>query len=210
MKKKRMITDVNDELQALVDKLYTEAPKRIHPMFPYVLVRELPRHRQAGRIFMPGDSNKVLHEGIVLDVFTSFWKAVDKKKIGDPEIEGMFVFVESPVRKGDHVLYQMYEGIPIEHVLFNSPYFKSRDYVLVSADPVGGGRNGIVGVVEGCEDTKKALIEALIPSGECPWFLMNLGEDEVGAIADMLLDRFIITHEDQNSATFSGAGGHKS
>lgn len=202
-----------DKLQEFVDKIYKNKNNvQMKPLFPYILVRVLPRHRTHGLIYLPVDNNKVLLEGIVLDTFRSFWKqlryvkrgckwdsAVGNKYPGIEEDEYWLenVFVKSDVIPGDIILFQQYEGVPVEHVIFSTPYYKSKDYLLVSADPVGSGRNGIIAKLEGCEDIENALAE--VAQG---WGVQYSDLDE---FVEEIKNKFVISLVDQTSKTQSGS-----
>lgn len=206
--KKKMMVDIKNELQEMVDKMYQEMPVKLKPKFPYVLVRVLPRHRQAGLIYLPVDNNKVVIEGIVLDVFNPFWKQVKNR---DSEVSE--VLTEASVKPGEFVLFNQWEGVPVEHTLMKGPYYKSKEYLLVAADPVGGGRNGILGTIEREEESK--LVDRLISSIEGyeddntykATFAPNVDYAEVERRIHRVLDKYVYSHIDEMSVTQSGERG---
>jgi len=187
------LTQNRDRLQEVIDDIYEDKKKlTLRPMFPYILVRVLPRHRMHGSIYLPQDNNKVLLEGVVLAAFKPFWRRVK------PQGREDFLVLEEPeVRRGDIVLFQSFEGIPVEHVIFGLPFFKNKDYMLVSADPVGNGRNGLIAVLEGIPDVEEELTKTI---------KQHLLQRVVRAkqIVEALKEKFVISLADQTSKTQSG------
>lgn len=55
------------------------------PRYPNILVQRLPREFKYGSLFVPGDDNKVLHEGVVLRVWQPFTREVGSLQVEDFE-----------------------------------------------------------------------------------------------------------------------------
>lgn len=185
-------------LQQLVDEFYKESPKALVPAFPYVLLRVLPRTQRIGAIWTPEKHNKTVLEGIVLTTFRPFWRQLRNRQLDVKETR-----VECSAKPGDHVLFQAFEGVPVEHVLFQTAFVSTQSYILVAADPVGGGRNGLLGVVEEGVDVEQAVKDALSPLmyGK-NW---TKGGSRCTEAAKVLSEKFVITSKDQASVTTSGA-----
>src|SRR6266446_4483473 len=136
-----MIIEESTEIQDVVNKYYAKRQIDIFPSYPYVLVRVLPKAQKVGEgkygdLIAPDQHNKPIHEGIVIATFKPFykrlWYSVKKYMYGEGEAECTEDYlVESPVEPGDHIIYQHFEGVPVEHVIFKQPYYKSQNYVLV-------------------------------------------------------------------------------
>lgn len=85
-------------LDELAQKLYSETDMQVRPLYPWVVVRRLPRTQQVGSIWLPEkEQNKIVHEGIVLAVWAP------------SEQHG-----ESALRPGDHVLFHHFAGVALD------------------------------------------------------------------------------------------------
>lgn len=112
-----------DALTEMVTKLYQETEVQVMPSYPRVLVRVLPKEQMTkGGIMLPEhQQNKPTHEGVVLAVYKPFWKTIIKSdrenwerhraqilveiRDGEGKLEAEKVWIESPVKPGDHVLF---------------------------------------------------------------------------------------------------------
>src|SRR5262245_13517020 len=75
------------------------------PAYPWVFVYVLQReHKPLGRIILPHDKNKPMHEGVVL----ATWRPRIKMSKAGKEIE-----VRSELCPGDHVLFHHWAGQPV-------------------------------------------------------------------------------------------------
>jgi len=89
------------ELEMQLDKLLQQLNgmyRAFEPLFPWVLVRVLPKSQKVGTIWTPEKQNKVQHEGIVLATWrpctASAWKG-------------------SELKYGERVLFAHFAGLPI-------------------------------------------------------------------------------------------------
>lgn len=108
---------MNDELKDLATRLYLEHEKTVHPMFPKVLVRLLPReHVTKSGLWLPdGAQNKPVHEGIVLETYKPFWRYIWKttdtyavitaNTLLDEKDAIHSIWQECAVKPGDHVVF---------------------------------------------------------------------------------------------------------
>lgn len=181
----------NQVLQTVIDDYQERAIKRIRPAYPYLLVRLLPRAHKVGSVFVPETAKKVLHEGVVLETFRPHWKLIQQL---NGEGKRQEVLIKPPAEVGDHILFEWFEGVPVEHTLFQTAYVKSASYVLVAASPIGNGRNGVLAVIDDTFDVQASLEEALTSS-------TGDARETVAAI----LDKFLVTPKDQAAVTTSGA-----
>ncbi len=196
-KQKRQLSESerHDRLQEIVDDYYESAEHVIKPVFPYILCRVLPKWMKQGLLYIPDNTKKVLHEAVVLDVYNEHWQA-RKTTVGGVETEDSILHKPS-VKIGDHIIFQYFEGIPVEHKLLGTAYVKAQTYVMIPDNPIGNGRNGILGIVEGAIDVK-ALVEEFLDDAND---LSNAYTD--AEIAEMLMKKFVISPADQESATHS-------
>lgn len=193
MKKVKTEQEKQDVLQTYVDEYYKDAVMRIRPVYPYILVRLLPRAHKVGSLFVPETSKKIMHEGIVLETFRPFWQRLRSQALEEKEL-----LIQPPAEVGAHILFEWFEGVPVEHTLFKTAYVQSQKYVLVAASPVGGGRNGVLAVVENSTDIEKALEQLLADDLELDNAPTN------NELAKSILENFLVTPKDQTSVTRSG------
>lgn len=111
----RVIRRQKDELFELAQRMYKSFHRRITPIYPWVLVRVLPKEQQLGRIWMPESQNKVIYEGLVLETWQPFWRSFSKDAY-DPNEEQLERFFESDLKPGDHVLFPHFEGMPVPYL----------------------------------------------------------------------------------------------
>ncbi len=187
---------MDDALKQLVTRLYQEKEVEVQPTYPRILVRLLPREQMSrGGIVLPEHhQNKPVHEGIVLATYTPFWKSLiksnrenwDRKRakffaeIFNDKAKHQLVWIESPVKVGDHVIFpQMEIGITPVWVLDGG----KGDYRLVPDDQV------LAVLTYERQPVKKWLLETL-----------NLDD----STADRLLEQATILQKDLASRTVSG------
>lgn len=83
---------------------------RLRPLYPWVLVRVLPRTQKQGSIYLPEKQNKPTIEGIVLRTYPD---TVRERK---PR--------SCAVKTGDQVTFPHYEGLPI-------PFLPEHEYRII-------------------------------------------------------------------------------
>jgi co-chaperonin GroES (HSP10) len=193
---------MDDELKEIVTRLYQGKGIVVHPTYPRVLVRVLPKEQETkdGLILTDYQQNKPTHEAIVLEVYKPFWKTLVKSDretwersrpnnlvqlLENGEVETEKVWIESPVKIGDHILFPHmalgiipvwplddgrgeYRLIPDEHILGTVEYEKT--------------------------PTKEWLIELISPYLDHP----------VPDVAGMILERATVVRTDFPSKTISG------
>ena len=155
--------EARERLQELVNEIYAEG-KQLKPVFPYVLVRVLPKSTKIGMIVLPDSYNKPVHEAIVIDVYEPHKKHVSKFEMHK------FTFIESSVKVGDHIMFQHFEGVPVPMDNYQG------DFRLVADNPIGGGRNGILAVIEPGINIDEELL-CTITCSEKSELLEHLKED---------------------------------
>lgn len=191
---------MNDELKALVTKLYLEHETTVHPMFPKVLVRLLPReHKTKAGLWVPdGAQNKPVHEGIVLETYKPFWRSIwkltdiDSYKVItshtllDEQDRIQAIWQECAVKAGDHIIFP-YMALGITPVW---PLDDGRgDYRLVPEGEIYGTLNYEK------KPTKDWLSDLLIETG-------NVGF--TGDVATAILAKADVVRKDLPSLTTSG------
>ena len=130
-------------LQHVVQELYSVAERIIEPLYPWVLVRIMPKEQQVGSIFLVEKQNKTFYEGIVLAIWKPFWKEYTGDLKFDMDAEDkMFshrvvnkrVQIKSGVEVGDRIMFMHFEGQPV-------PYLDELHYRMiheVETHPNGG------------------------------------------------------------------------
>lgn len=93
-------------LSRVCQEIYDECEQRMRPMYPWVLVRVLPKEHKIGGIWLPeNQQNKPIYEGIVLET----WQKAGK---------------QSEFKVGDRIAFPSFEGAP-------HPYLDDKMYRLV-------------------------------------------------------------------------------
>lgn len=195
--KKRMI-DESDEIQKVVNKYYANRQVDFIPNYPYVLVRRLSRPESIGSIIVSDHAKNPIHEGIVLATYRPFYRSYFTTDSNNEMVgQDMNMLFVPPVQPGDHICYQHFEGVPVEHAIFGQPYYKSQNYLLVNCE-VSDGRRGILAVIESTkESTRQKLINTIgsISATEVDFE----GDDLVEKIVDSIMDRFVVSHVDEKA-----------
>ena len=165
------------------------------PIFPYVLVRILPKDMMIGRFYIPevARSNKPTYEGIVLRVW--------KDKIFPAQSKGKEDWVAtSDLKFGDHVVFPHYSGQPLPGLNEN----------LYRAVPEGITRNGRVifgndaGVILGKINYSRPSIASVLSS------VLDNALDEGGLetlkerLFNSLVGEFDLVPKQKGSLTTSG------
>ena len=183
-------------LREAVDKFYSTRAVNLRPLPPYVLVRALPKSQKVGSLWLPDKQNKVIHEGIVLATFKPYWRVLHGTAQHDGEDYDEQILVQPSVKVGDLILFQHFEGIPVEHVIFRTPYFKTQTYILVGDDPnKEAGRRGIIGVLEEAQEETSVLLAKVLEEN---------ADANLEVIVDAIIERFVISPIEETSRTTSG------
>jgi hypothetical protein len=173
-----------EELDKAALELWENKSFDIIPMYPWNLVRILPREQKIGSLWVPDNKsvNKPLHEGIVLRTFKPKmyrWTeyGIEKERL-----------LTSQYEPGDHVIYQHFSGIPAGLDLYEKWYRYVPEYKI-------GDHSGIIGTL----NYEKESIRALM----LEWL-------EHEGLVDNLMAEFDIVRKQKYSKTTSGASvqGH--
>jgi hypothetical protein len=119
------MTNKEQQLLTLAQAMYAERGGRIaRPMYPFVLVWILPKEQQVGLIITPDKQNKVMHEGVVINIWRPFWKLFRTKTWqencmhcahGTPDIiQETEVHMVSGFKPGDQILFPHWAGVPTD------------------------------------------------------------------------------------------------
>lgn len=103
------INELEKQLADTCQKIYELGEQRFKPLYPWLLVRVLPKEQKVGTLWLPEKQNKVLYEGIVLET----WGESKGRK--------------SEVKRGDRVWFPHYEGMPCSYLNENH-YRLIREY----------------------------------------------------------------------------------
>ena len=136
VKEKSVVTVLEQKFAKLSQQIYEEGTRRIHPTWPWVLIRLVPKEQQYGRLYLPDSTgssaqNKPLHEGIVLATWKAHWSRF--RKPGE-EATSQEVWRESDFEVGDRVLFPSFAGLPVSF-LDEQHYRMVREWTF---DPNGG------------------------------------------------------------------------
>lgn len=100
-----MLQSKEKQLAKLCQELYEEGEQRFYPMYPWILVRVLPKETKIGSLWLPDtQQNKPIYEGIVLETWKKAGKQSEFKlgdRIGFPSFEG------APTNFLDDKLYRL-------------------------------------------------------------------------------------------------------
>lgn len=198
----RVIRRQKDELFDLAQRMYKSFHRRITPIYPWVLVRVLPKEQQLGRIWVPESQNKVIYEGLVLETWQPFWRSFSKDAY-DPNEEQLERFFESDLKPGDHVLFPHFEGMPV-------PYLNEEEkdaYRLVRESNSKDEKCEIYGKLEYQEPIEEQLREQFTE-----YFLMkprSLGYTSISIdnfISGLLKDFYVVrkTAEPRTTSGYNG------
>jgi len=101
------------EIAEMVEQMYRETDRIIEPLYPWVLVRPLPRSTvtQSKLIIMPEVQNKPNLESVVLVTWKPFFENVEKEK-QNGQVLKVRVWNESDLKPGDHIVHPHHVGLP--------------------------------------------------------------------------------------------------
>jgi co-chaperonin GroES (HSP10) len=172
------------ELDRMAIELFTQHEAQFTPLYPWVLIRVLPREqRYMGRIILPDNKsqNKPVHEGIVLH---TWMPRLDKKN----------KVMYSELHPGDHVVYPHFAGLPI-------PGWDERYYRIVPecVRPEKGIEwNGIImGKLNYPRNSVRDELANIIPI-DAP------AGEHTQMILDEVFQKFDVVYKEQASKTLSG------
>lgn len=141
-----MIEEMEMKLADLSARIYEEGGRKFKPLYPWVLVRLLPKEQKVGEIWMPEKQEKTLYEGIVLEIYPVTTKLIKNKAIT----------YECPVLLGDRICFPHFEGLPIKG--WDDKYYRM---VRIEADQDLYAKCGVYGVLdyEGDKEFQRELRE---------------------------------------------------
>jgi hypothetical protein len=131
------------ELDRFALEMYQQAEKIIEPIYPWVLVRIMPKELKVGSIILPEKQNRIFYEGIVLRTWAPFWRIYtgdlkfdeeDANLVDSTRVINKRVQMKSSVEVGDRVIFMHFEGQPY-------PYLDELHYRMiheVETHPNGG------------------------------------------------------------------------
>lgn len=133
-----METAIVNKLTEYVTELYSTHAQRFIPLYPWVLVRVLPKAQKKGELWLPDKHNKVLYEGVVLKTWEPFWKnfrtrtesrpANLSKNLGGTIVETTEkVEMRSELKVCDFVMFPHYAGLPVS-------FLDAKEYRIVKED----------------------------------------------------------------------------
>ena len=164
------VSKLEEKFAALAQEIYQKGSVRMKPLYPWLLIRVVPKEQQFGSLILPDNDgaqrqNKPLWEGIVLATWPSHWgprwRPARKTEV-DPTKE---VWKESELKVGDRVLFPHFAGVPVKY-LDESKYRLVREWTW---DELGGVQ-GIVGydgdkTLKAKLDTAFAGVQSVTMSG---------------------------------------------
>ena len=118
------------DLTETVEEMYRSTDRIIMPLYPWVLVRPLPRAgvTASGLVVMPQVQNKPNLESVVLATWKPFWEKVEKVKENGDILE-VKVWNESDLKPGDHIVHPHHVGLP-------DSYLDEKDYRMIREEDV--------------------------------------------------------------------------
>lgn len=108
----KTLEEKEQELDALAQEIYQAGEHRIEPIYPWVLVRIMPKEQVRHGIHLPEKQNRLFYEGIVLATWKPFLREYtgDLKWSGEVEVINKQVWMRSHVEVGDRVVFMHFEG----------------------------------------------------------------------------------------------------
>ncbi len=103
-------------LDELAQEIYADSDKIIEPLYPWILVRIMPKEQYIGGILLPEKTNRIFYEGIVLATWVPFWKHYQGKVLDQENIVERQILMESKVQRGDRVIFMHFEGQPYPYL----------------------------------------------------------------------------------------------
>lgn len=194
----RVIRRQKDELFELAQKMYKSFHRRITPIYPWVLVRVLPKEQQLGSIYVPESQNKVIYEGIVLETWQPFLKSVQMREEDCPPRREYYIEVKSELHPGDHVLFPHFEGMPV-------PYLNAEEkdaYRLVRETNSRDEKCEIYGKLEYQEPIEEKLKEFLFKKRGA-----GVSDSFANSFIEGLLRDFYVVRKTAEPRTTSGYNG---
>ena len=183
------------KFEEAAQKVYETHERRIIPLYPWVLVKMLPKVDKVGSIFTPGNQNTVMREGYVLETWQPFWKSINKtgQEIGQVATSIKF---QSELKPGDYIGFPHFEGLPV-------PYLNGveRDeFRLVRETNKPDPRCSVQCKFEFESPVKDQLTSAISKVRE-----LNNGYLDIENLVSALLERFVIVSKSEKARTTSGA-----
>lgn len=127
-----------------VDEMYREEAGQFRPIYPWVLVRVLPKTQAVGGIWLPENQNKVNYEGFVLCPYHPH----------DMMVKGIWRSIICKVRTGQRILFPHYVGMPVA-------FLDEKYYRVVKEED-------ILGILEASQDKRiKEVLHTLFDGAEC-------------------------------------------
>lgn len=156
MEKTNQLENLEKQFSDLAQTIYEQAERRLHPCYPWVLVRLVPKEQKIGHIIMADNvgskgQNKPLYEAIVLTTWKPFVQSYSSFRHEGVEYHKQ---MKSDFKPGDRVVFPHHSGLPVN-------FLDERNYRIVreiTSDELGGA----MGIVHYDGDKKyKAALDEL-------------------------------------------------
>lgn len=215
--KEQGIVRTQDKLRKLVNELHDQATQSVTPRYPMILVFALPKASMQGRIYLPDQQNKPIHEGIVLRTYNPFYRHLRITRgvegtEGSGISEELKVLVEPSVKVGDHVIFPHASGIPVMHMNMNqhSGLSSHGDFRLIRDDITEQGGmlyGGIMGVLEYTTDDLKEELKKVILNNRISnkATTIDIPKESELKVVQAITDHFILLDRALRPRTTSGA-----
>ena len=101
----KTVQEMEQDLAVLCQAIYEYGTRRFIPMYPWVLVRMLPKENKFGSLWTPEKQEKTLYEGIVIEPYPT-------KHTMSPKGKPLSLFC--PVERGQRIVFPHHEGMPLK------------------------------------------------------------------------------------------------
>jgi co-chaperonin GroES (HSP10) len=179
------MSTLTKQIDDLLIQQCQESNIAFQPMYPWVIVRVCNKEQKKGEIWLPNsDQNKTIHEGIVLSTWPPCTRVIDDRT----------EMLVSELRRGDHVLFSHFAGVPIEGRGSGYRFVKERDWGI---DKEGG----IMATVEYNDKATGPVAKLRDIIENHPQLNVACDDDDLVA---KILDLFILVDKHTPSVTLSG------
>ena len=154
----KTLEQLEKEFVALSQEIYNRGTVRFEPLYPWVLIRVVPKDQRYGSLYLPDNDgsqkqNKPLMEGIVLATWKPHWGPKRKPARFHEVDASVQIWKECEVKAGQRVLFPHFAGIPVKY-MDETHYRVVRSWTWDE----GGGITGIVDY-QGDEEMRETLAD---------------------------------------------------